>query len=923
MRQDAALDSRPVSKAAPERSGGVFVGREHELAELRRRPSRPRWLVAGAWSFSPASPASARAGSPTGWWDRRRTLGARVIVGRCWEAGGAPPYWPWVQALRTYVRETDLDALREQLGAGAGDIAQLLPELRELFELRTAGDGSEGARFRLFEAASSFLRSAAHARPIVLVLDDLHAADEPSLLLLRFVAREIADSRLLVVCAFRDVDPTLRDPLDLDAGRAGTEPLASQIGLTGLSEADVGSYIEPSTGIEPAPGLVEAIHAETEGNPLFVAEVVRLLDADGRIAEADAHLRIPPGVRTVIGRRVARLPERCRSLLARASVLGREFGLDALAHLSELPHDDMLDALDDAMAERIVTDVPGSPGRLRFCHALVRDTLYDELPSARRLQLHHDAGEALEAVYSVDLEPHLAELAQHFIAAGPAGADKAVDYARRAGHWATAQLAYEEAARLYYMALPLLDRGVKRCEVLLALGDSQARAGDAAASKQTFREAADLAEGLGLNEQLAKAALGYGGRFVWQAARDDVYHVPLLERALAATGEQDSTLRVRLLARLAGGPLRNPSFPRERRSSLERAGARDGSPHRRPGDARVCNQRIHPGQPLARVHPQAGRPGDGADEAATHRRWGTIRRGTRDSWRGLARARRHGGGEGESFAAMAEVAQQLRQPSQEWIATVYSALVALVEGKLGTADDLIATARSIGERGLSWNAALSYGSQMYMLRREQGRLDEVEDVLLRSAREYPTFALFRCAVAQRAAVLGNTAEAQDALDDLVAGSFAKLPPDEDWLVSMGLLAETAATRRDAAHAASLYRRLLPYGERVAVAIATISTGAVALATSGCWRRRWSAGMTESATSRTRSRSTSGIGARPWLAHTQEEYGRMLAARAEPGDRDRALELAGRALEGYSSLGMDSFAAGAERLTESLGTARAP
>ena len=475
LRQDAALDSPPISTAAPERSGGVFVGREHELAELvgaleAALAGRGRLVLLSG------EPGIGKSRLADGLVGHARTLGARVIVGRCWEAGGAPPYWPWVQALRAYVRETDLDALQEQLGAGAGDIAQLLPELRELFELALPpAMDPEGARFRLFEAASSFLRSAAHARPIVLVLDDLHAADEPSLLLLRFVAREIADSRLLVACAFRDVDPTLRDPLTSTLAELVREPLASQIGLTGLSGADVGSYIELSTGVEPAPGLVEAIHAETDGNPLFVAEVVRLLDADGRIAEADAHQRIPPGVRTVIGRRVARLPERCRSLLAPASVLGREFGFDALAHLSELPHDDMLDALDDAMAERIVTDVPGSPSRLRFCHALIRDPLYDELPSARRLQLHHDAGEALEAVYSVDLEPHLAELAQHFIAAGPASADKAVDYARRAGHRAAGQLAYEEAARLYYMALPVLDRGVNRCEVLLALGDSQAR----------------------------------------------------------------------------------------------------------------------------------------------------------------------------------------------------------------------------------------------------------------------------------------------------------------------------------------------------------------------------------------------------------------------------------------------------------------
>jgi tetratricopeptide (TPR) repeat protein len=348
------------------------------------------------------------------------------------------------------------------------------------------------------------------------------------------------------------------------------EPHSVQIALDGLTESNVAEYVELSSGIEPAPRLVQPLHAETEGNPLFVAEVVRLLAAEGRIGEAHIHLRIPPGVRAVIGQRVGRLSERCRELLVAASVLGREFGLDALATLSGLSVDELLDVLDEAMAERVLADLPGSPGRLRFGHTLIRDTLYDELTPARRLQLHQRAGEALEAVYSADPDPHLAELAHHFFAAAPAGvAEKAVDYARRAGDRAASQLAYEEATRLYKMALTLVGaRDAARCELLLALGEAQGRAGDTPALRESFGAAADLAEDLGLPEFLARAALGYGGRVIWEASRGDVDHVPLLVRALTALGEEDSELRVRLLARLAGGPLRDASFPTERRRAL-------------------------------------------------------------------------------------------------------------------------------------------------------------------------------------------------------------------------------------------------------------------------------------------------------------------------------------------------------------------
>ena len=265
-----------------------------------------------------------------------------MLVGRCWEAGGAPAYWPWVQSLRSYVRESGRDALRTQLGVRAAELAHLLPDLRELFPALPEPPmlESEGARFRLFEAASSFLRRAAEAHPLVLVLDDLHAADEPSLLLLRFLAREIADSPLLVVCAFRDVDPALRDPLTSALAQLAREPHTAQITLAGLHAPDVGEYIQLATGNEPSTTLVQAIHTETDGNPLFVVEVVRLLDAERQIAEGDADVPIPPGVRAVIGQRLRQLSEPCRNLLVAASVMGREFGLDALARLGDVPRDD-------------------------------------------------------------------------------------------------------------------------------------------------------------------------------------------------------------------------------------------------------------------------------------------------------------------------------------------------------------------------------------------------------------------------------------------------------------------------------------------------------------------------------------------------------------------------------------------------------
>jgi DNA-binding SARP family transcriptional activator len=907
LQQDPGLDLAVPSEPPADTPRAAFVGREAELAELTAGlaeafAGRGRlFLLSGEPGIGKSRLAEELIG-------RARSRGGMVLVGRCWEAGGAPAYWPWVQSLRAYVRETDPKRLRAQLGAGAADLSQLLPELRELLPdlPDPPAQESEGVRFRLFEAVTALLREAAKLRPVVLVLDDLHAADEPSLLLLRFLAREIAESRVLVVCAYRDVDPTMRDPLTSTLAELVREAHTAQISLAGLSEPDVIRYIELSTGREPAAGLARAIHAETEGTPLFVAEVVRLLDAEGRIADPEAHPTIPPGVRAVIGRRVGRLSDRCQDLLAAASVMGREFGLDPLARLSALGRVELLEVLDEAMAERLLGDVPGSPGRLRFGHALIRDTLYDELTPARKLQLHQEVGRALEAVYAADLEPHLSELAQHFVAAAPAaGAEEAIEYAHRAGNRAASQLAYEEAVRLYRTALALTDDPVTRCELLIAIGDAQARAGDTPAAKRAFHEAAELAEARGLPEHLARAALGYGGRILWDVSRDDDQLAPLLERALVALGDEDSTLRVRLLARLAGGPLRDTRYPPDRKAELSREALEAA---RRMGDHGTLayaldgyiaanHSPVHTVEQVAiatELVELAIETGDleRAVEGYEHRLGGLIELGE------MERAK-------ADLAAMDERARELRQPSQVWFVAALGAHLALLEGRFGEAEGLIERARGLGARAQSWNAEVSFALQLYLLRREQGRLEQVEALVRRSVDDYPTYRIWRCVLVQMTAELGHAAEAREKLEALAQDDFAALPVDEMWLASTALLAEAVGSLRHARAAAKLYELMLPFEDRIAVGYSEFSLGSVArylgLLAVTMARREDAERHFKDALDMNRR-----VGARPWLAHTKRDYARMLLARATPEGRDEAHELLAGALATYRELAMGAL-----------------
>ena len=444
LRQDPSLElvekaqpRRRAAATAGRRAAGPFVGRDRELLLLQAGledalAGRGRlFLLAGEPGIGKSRLADELASGA-------KQRGAKVLWGRCWEAGGAPPYWPWVQGIRTYLRETDHERLRAHLGTAAVDIAQMLPELRELFPDLPEPPAlePEAARFRLFDATTAFLERAADTQPLVVVLDDLHAADTPSLLLLEFLAAELAVARILLIGTYRDIELGIDHPLAetlVQLARQASE----RVHLTGLARPDVSRFIELTTRAEAPEALVAAIHERTDGNPLFVEEVVRLLAAEGALtgdASALARPIVPPSVRDAIGQRLRRLTDECNRVLGLASVLGREFDLDALEQLTGVPRRDLLGLLDEAVAARLVSEAPGTPGRLRFAHALIRDSVYEGLTSARRIEAHREAGEVLEAQHAGDVEPVLAELAYHFVQAGQGGeTDKAVDYARRAG----------------------------------------------------------------------------------------------------------------------------------------------------------------------------------------------------------------------------------------------------------------------------------------------------------------------------------------------------------------------------------------------------------------------------------------------------------------------------------------------------------
>ena len=513
-------------------ASGVFVGRQQEMGDLKASledvlSGRGRMMTLVGEPGIGKTRTSQELATYAG------LRGAKVLWGRCYEDQGVPPYWPWVQAIRTYVRDEDPQKLSAEMGAGAADISEVVPDVRtQLPGLQPATQiDPEQARFKLFDSITAFLRSASQARPLVIVLDDLHWADRQSLLLLQFIAKEIGNCRLLLIGTYRDMELSRQHPLAEALGELNRERSFQRVLLRGLTQNDVHRFIEVAAGVDPDIGLVNAVYTQTEGNPLFVTEVVRLLVQEGQLDQSAAlnttgrqtdswAVRIPEGVREVIGRRLNKLTDRCNETLTIASIVGREFDFDQIKVLVDDLSDDMLlDVLEEALAARVIEEMPDSVGRYQFTHALLQETLMDELSLTRRVRLHARIAESLEHMYGPEADHHAAELAFHY-EQGQAmvGTEKLIEYSVKAGNTSLNALALEEGRAHFELALNSLNDNTDphvKAEVLYGYGrarqafftegefqyglDRMKDAYDAFKSIGSFDRAADVASQLNTN----------------------------------------------------------------------------------------------------------------------------------------------------------------------------------------------------------------------------------------------------------------------------------------------------------------------------------------------------------------------------------------------------------------------------------------
>jgi class 3 adenylate cyclase/tetratricopeptide (TPR) repeat protein len=487
--------------------------------------------------------------------------GAVVLFGRCDEQIRAP-YQPVAEAIEQFVVHAPEDLLRQHTDKWGGRLAGWAPALvsRVPDAAAVLAADPETDRLRLFDAANALLGDACGDAPMVLVLDDVHWADEPTLVYLRHLVRASASFPLLVIATYRDTELVRTHPLAETLADLRKEVGVERAALLGLDTDEVRSLLESFAG-HPldagADAAARTLQAETEGNPFFVRQMIgHLIETEALVRHEDrwafvrpvGELGLPEGVREVIGRRLSRLSPMVNELLAAAAVVGREFDVNVLAAITGHGDDDIVDALEEALAARLIGEVPARLGRYSFSHVLIRTTLYEEISTNRRVRLHRAVARSLE-----DVGVDVGEVAYHFYEAAPLGdAAAALQWVQRAAEDATARGGYELAVSWYERALEIeemLDPAdpARRAALVIALGRARNDAGAVLSARSDFVAAAALARQAGRPDLLARAAVHYGGRYPGLVDPSDPVGPALLAEADAALPPTDSTLRVAVL----------------------------------------------------------------------------------------------------------------------------------------------------------------------------------------------------------------------------------------------------------------------------------------------------------------------------------------------------------------------------------------
>ena len=805
---------RPSTSAIPKCSD-AFVGREVEMAVVadsfaEASVGRRALVLLGGEAGIGKSSLLARAGLAV------EQTGALVLEGRCDEAETRAAFRPWIQVLRQCFRQRPRTELLQLLGVLADEVTRLLPEMGD-----AARDGDwdlPASRLRLFDAVSVLFRRLAEKQPVLILLDDLHRADKPSLLLLEFLAFELRRARLLIVGSHRSAE-TSRDEVrsTLLAGIC-RQPGCRVVELGGLDPLQISQLVSMSLGWELGPEPIDRLRELTGGNPFFLAQLIQAARLGGNEALLGATL--PSTIRAAIARQIDGLTDATREFLQMASVVGREFSASVIeSALVDRPN--IVDAIHESLEMHLIVPIESERESYKFVHVLVRDSLYSRIEPTLRADLHQKVGRALERILGGESHDYLSELAHHF-SMGVASnvGPKALRYSELAGERASRTLAYEEAAEHYRRALTHLERltpqdGELRAELLLARATNLMRAGERKRARASFERAAGVARLAGNWDQLARAALGIApGLLAVEAGAPDSLVVALLREALDRVPDTAGPLQARLLARLA--------------MALFWAGA-DQERHALNDRAWTLAERLE--DPELQAYVLLARWFVEWEPTDCQGRWRIAcelesrRQDLKDPelqmlselFSVTCLIER---GEVEEFdrrvSAFGRLAEHLRRPEAIWYALLLRAMRALLAGHFDEGEMISSDFAEAGAKVGDANIFHSRMAHRLVLAWERGDSEGLVEAAGTATSRYPETLGWRAAFAWALSQAERTEEAQAEFEFLAQNDFQTIARTMDWSVAIALLSEVCVRLGDRASAATLYELLLPLQGRFVV-----------------------------------------------------------------------------------------------------------
>jgi len=844
--------------------------------------------------------------------DHAQRRGALAVWASGSTAGiGAPPYWHWVQVVRALLRRPEGPQLVGDLGPAAEWLAAIAPELaHELGAAEpaaTPADPTDRA-YEVYDALTRLLARAATGSALLVVLDDLQFADEASLRALAFIASLVGEMPVLIVATYRGAE--LRHasgaPLLEPAGPGHT------ISLEGLDSEQIAKLIEARTGRAAAEDLVRRIHDVTGGNPLFVSELLNLLEAQGRLADPAllaSALPLPTGVRDAIVQRLAPLSDRGREALTVGAVIGASFRATTIAAVTGLHARELLELLDHAARLGLVRPQTDLPDGYTFSHGLIQATLYESLARGRRISLHAAVGEALERSYDVVAGEGLAEIAHHFLEAAPIGdTERAVVYARRAAERATQMFAYEQAVSLYTRAITFADpaRAGERIALLQSLGEAQMRAGDTEGARDTLQRAAEVARAHDDAPALARAALACG---IWGLSLG--IDQPLVHLAEEAVQRLERSGPAGLLASVKGLLAAalywsDEVARRERLAADALTLARAEHERARTGESRRTLAYVIGRYLLTRWGPDSAQADFPlSDELLDHVR--ALRDTEQEilirNWR-ISVLSEIGSfaAVDQEIASVDEMASELRQPRAMLFAPLHHGCRAATAGEFAEAERLNAKSVAIATRVGGTIGDLAATAQLLSIRIQQGRVGELEEAVRALANRHPGMVALQCTLALILVQSGRRAQARAELERLTSAGVSGFPRDNTHILMLALISEVAADLGDQERSRLLHSWLEPYAGRWVV-----SPGAAALwpvdRTLGRLATIHAPPEVALALIHRAREQAAGVGALPSLALAALDEAHLLSLRGGPEDAAGAAALAAKARTLAQDLGM--------------------